>query len=112
MELTGGSLDVSDVLYTNDSDHDWSILYLSDPVDHTIWAAVIEKAVAVRMGGYQNFDALHWNDSDKTGIRVNDVWEMVTGNQPGGIAIAAQTSLSAITDAAKASVTCRRSRSD
>jgi hypothetical protein len=104
LELTGGSLDVSDVLYTNDSDHNWSILYLSDPVDHTIWAAVIEKAVAVRMGGYQNFDALRWNDADKTGIPVNNVWEMVTGSSPGGFAITPQTSPSAITDAAKASV--------
>ena len=103
LELTGGSIDVSDVLYTNDSDHDWSILYLSDPVGHTMWAAVIEKAVAVRIGGYQNFDALRRRD-DGSGLSVNDVWEMVTGLKPGGFEINPDTSPSAITDAAKASV--------
>jgi hypothetical protein len=102
-ELAGGSIDVSDVLYTNDSDHDWSILYLSDPVGHTMWAAVIEKAVAVRIGGYQNFDALRRGD-DGSGLSVNDVWEMVTGLKPGGFEINPDTKPPAIIDAAKASV--------
>lgn len=104
LELTGGSIDVSDVLYTNDSDRaPWPPIYLSDPVDHTIWAAVIEKAVAVRMGGYQNFDDLRLRD-DGSGMSVNDVWEMVTGRKPGGFEVTPGTLPAAITDAAKASV--------
>jgi hypothetical protein len=104
LELRGGSIDVSDVLYTNDSDRSpWPPIYLSDPVDQTIWAAVIEKAIAVRIGGYQNFDALRLRD-DGSGISVNSVWEMVTDLKPGVLEISPSTSPTAITDAAKASV--------
>ncbi len=74
-DLPGGSIDVSDVLYTNDGDRDsWSLIYLRDPDGHTIWAAIIEKAIAVRLGSYENLDALN--------ISANDFWNIVTGAQP------------------------------
>jgi hypothetical protein len=96
-DLPGGSIDVSDVLYTNDGDGDsWSLIYLRDPDGHTIWASIIEKALAVRLGSYENFDALN--------ISANDFWNMITGAQPAVIAITPNTPLNIITDAAKASV--------
>ncbi len=95
--LPGGSVDVSDVLYTNDGDRDsWSLIYLRDPTAHTIWASIIEKALAVRLGSYENLDALN--------IHAEDFWNMLTGAQPAIIAITPNTPLNIITDAAKASV--------
>jgi hypothetical protein len=96
-DLPGGSIDVSDVLYTNDGDGDsWSLIYLRDPGGKTIWASIIEKALAVRLGSYENFDAL--------GISANDFWNMITGVQPGVIEIKPNTPLNVITDAVQASV--------
>jgi hypothetical protein len=96
-DLPGGSIDVSDVLYTNDGDRDsWSLIYLRDPGGQTIWASIIEKALAVRLGSYENFDALN--------ISANDFWNIVTGAQPAVIAITPTTPLNVITDAVKASV--------
>ena len=95
--LPGGSVDVSDVLYTNDGDRDsWSLIYLRDPDGKTIWASIIEKALAVRLGSYENLDALN--------IHAEDFWNMLTGAQPAIIAITPNTPLNIITDAAKASV--------
>ena len=93
--LPGGSIDVSDVLYTDDHDSGWSPLYLRDPGDQTIWASVIEKALAVRLGSYEDFDALN--------ISANDFWNMITGAQPAVIEIKPDTPLSAITSAVNAS---------
>ena len=96
-DLAGGSIDVSDVLYTNDGDGgSWSLIYLRDPGGQTIWASINEKALAVRLGSYENFDALN--------ISANDFWNMVTGAQPAVIEIKPATSLKVITDAAQASV--------
>jgi hypothetical protein len=97
-DVPGGSIDVSDVLYTNDGDGDsWSLIYLRDPGGHTIWASIIEKALAVRLGSYENFDALN--------ISANDFWNIVTGAQPAVIEIKANTPLKVITDAVQASAT-------
>jgi hypothetical protein len=96
-DLPGGSIDVSDVLYTNDGDGgSWSLIYLRDPKGPTIWASIIEKALAVRLGSYENFDALN--------ISANDFWNMITGAQPAVIAITPSTPLKIITDAVQASV--------
>ena len=96
-DLPGGSIDVSDVLYTNDGDRDsWSLIYLRDPGGQTIWASIIEKALAVRLGSYENFDALN--------ISANDFWNMLTGAQPAVIEIKPNTPLKTITDAVQASV--------
>ncbi len=93
--LPGGSEDVSDVLYTDDHDAGWSPLYMRDPSDQSIWAAIIEKALAVKLKSYENFDALN--------INANDFWEKITGAKPGQIEIKATTPLSTITDAAQVS---------
>jgi hypothetical protein len=96
-DLPGGSIDVSDVLYTNDGDGDsWSLIYLRDPGGQTIWASIIEKALAVRLASYENFDALN--------IHAEDFWNMITGAQPTIIEIKQSTPLNVITDAVKASV--------
>jgi hypothetical protein len=94
VKLGGGSIEVSDVLYTDDHDSGWSPLYIRDPSDQSIWAAIIEKALAVQLKGYENFDAL--------GITANDFWEKITGAKPGGIEVKDDTPLSTITDAVKA----------
>jgi hypothetical protein len=95
VKLSGGSFEVSDVLYTDDHDSGWSPLYIRDPGDQVIWAAIIEKALAVKLESYENFDALN--------INANDFWEKVTGAKPGQIEIKPDTPLTTITDAVKAS---------
>jgi hypothetical protein len=95
VKLPAGSIDVSDVLYTDDHDSGWSPLYLRDPGDQTIWASIIEKALAVQLGSYENFDALN--------INANDFWEKITGVRPGQIDIKLDTPLSTITAAVNAS---------
>jgi hypothetical protein len=95
VKLGGGSFDVSDVLYTDDHDSGWSPFYMRDPSDQSIWAAIIEKALAAKLKGYENFDAQD--------ISANDFWEKITGVKPGGIEIKADTPLATITDKAQAS---------
>jgi hypothetical protein len=46
-------------------------MYLRDPSENSIWAAVIEKALAVQLKSYENFDALN--------ITANEFGEKVTG---------------------------------
>ncbi len=53
VRLPGGSVEVSDVLYTDDADAGWSLIYMNDPSDKSIWAAIIEKAMAVSLKGYE-----------------------------------------------------------
>ncbi len=95
VKLPGGSIDVSDVLYTDDHDSGWSPIYIRDPSDQSIWAAIIEKALAVKLKSYENFDALD--------INANDFWEKITGVRPGQIEIKADTPLATITAAVQAS---------
>lgn len=95
VKLAGDSIDVSDVLYTDDHDSGWSPLYIRDPSDQSIWAAIIEKALAVKLKSYENFDALN--------ISANEFWEKITGVKPGQIEIKADTPLTTITAAVKAS---------
>ena len=97
VKLGDGTIEVSDVLYTDDHDAGWSPIYIRDPNDQSIWAAIIEKALAVQLKSYENFDALN--------ISANDFWKKITGVAPGGIEIKVDTPLATITDAAKASIT-------
>jgi hypothetical protein len=95
--LPGGRREVSDVVYTDDADSNFSLIYMSDPTGQSIWAAMIEKALAVEIGSYEDFDALP--------LSANDWWKKITGVLPGGFAVDATTPLSRITDAAQASTT-------
>ena len=95
--LPGGVREPSDVMYTDDADAGFSLIYLHDPSDGSLWAGIIEKALAEEIGSYENFDALP--------LSANDWWEKITGVAPGGFAITATTPLSQITDAAQASIT-------
>lgn len=93
VKLPSGAVDVSDVLYTDDHDRGWSPLYLRDPNGESIWASIIEKALAVQLKSYENFDALD--------ISANAFWKMITGLDPGVITIKDDTPLSVIITAAK-----------
>jgi hypothetical protein len=86
--------EVSDVLYTNDSDSGWELLYLRDPAERAIWGSIIEKALAVRLGSYENFDALN--------LKVHQFWQLILGARPGQLDVDADTPLTKITDAARA----------
>jgi hypothetical protein len=98
VKLNSGSIVVSDVLYTNDgAGTSWSLLYLQDPSEHSIWAGIIEKAVAVRLKSYQSF-----MDVD---LKANDFWEILTGVKPDGFKIENDTPLDKIIAAAKAATT-------
>ena len=101
-DVPGGTIDVSDVLYTNDGDRDsWSLIYLRDPGGKTIWASIIEKALAVRLGSYENFDAL--------GIHAESFWNMLTGAQPTIIEIKPGTPVASLMTQSKPPPMCRRS---
>ena len=69
---------------------------MSDPSDQSIWAAIIEKALAVQIGSYENFDAL-------PPLSANDWWKKITGVLPTGFPVTAGTPLSQIIAAAQAS---------
>jgi hypothetical protein len=94
VKLHGGTIEVSDVLYTNDGEQNsWEVFYLKDPKEAALWASIIEKACAVQLGSYENIDALN--------LTANDFWLKIVGAKPGGFAIQDDTPLSKITDAAK-----------
>jgi hypothetical protein len=98
------SAPVSDVLYTDDHDSGWSPFYLRDPNDKTIWAAIIEKALAAQLGGF-DLKGGGYNVFMDQDITLNTFWEMITGAAPNGFAVTSSTPLSKITAAAKASTT-------
>jgi hypothetical protein len=95
--LPGGTREVSDVVYTDDADSQFSLIYMSDPRDRSIWAAMIEKALALEIGSYENFDAI--------ALSANAWWQKITGVAPSAFAVGAATPFSTITDAARASTT-------
>jgi hypothetical protein len=94
VSLPRGTQTVSDVLYTDDHDRGWSALYMRDPSDNSIWAAIIEKALALQLGSYRNFDV------DAKVITANEFWERIVGNKPGFIEINNSTKPAAIIAAA------------
>jgi hypothetical protein len=95
--LPRGAVEVSDVLYTDDHSAGWSPLYMRDPHEHSLWAPIIEKALAVQLdNSYENFDALP--------LTANDFWEKITGTKPGGFAVDSKTPGDKIMEAARASV--------
>jgi hypothetical protein len=96
VKLRSGVVEVSDVLYTNDSARDtWSIFYLRDPTKKSIWASIIEKAIAHEVKSYENIDALN--------ISANAFWEKIMGVLPDGFSVQDDTPLKKIIDAAQAS---------
>lgn len=93
VKLPGGNQEVSDVLYTTDHDRNWSPIYMRDPAEAAIWSAVIEKALAVQLGSYEQFDA--------SNLSANDFWEKLLGSRPDGFTVTKDTPLSQIIGAAK-----------
>jgi hypothetical protein len=97
VKLASGAVETSDVLYTNDGDRDsWSVLYLRDPNGQSIWASIIEKALAQSLGSYQQFN--------ETKLQTNDFWRIITGVRPGVLLIDDRTAESDIISAANDSV--------
>jgi hypothetical protein len=91
--LNKQAIEVSDVLYTDDADRNWSPIYMKLPTE-ALWPCVIEKAFAVHMGSYEELD--------KEGVTVNKLWKILVGADPQGFAITDQTDLSKIKSAAQA----------
>jgi hypothetical protein len=83
VKLPGGPVDVSDILYTDDHDRGWSPIYMRDPSDQSIWAAIIEKVLAVKLGSYE--------DLDDPALTANAFWEKIIGKKPGGFEITDST---------------------
>jgi hypothetical protein len=95
VSLPRGAQVVSDVLYTNDADRSWTALYMHDPKNQSIWAAIIEKALALQLGSYRNFDV-----GAKT-VTANEFWEKIVGVKPDGFAIDSGTDAGKIIKAAQ-----------
>jgi hypothetical protein len=95
--LPRGAIEVSDVLYTNDADRDWSAIYMHDPSEKSLWGAVIEKALALQIGSYRDFDV------DAVKLTANDFWEKILGAKAGGIPITDATGFDVIKERALAS---------
>ncbi len=78
--------EVSEVLYTDDEDGDtWSLRYMSSPTE-VLWPAIVEKAYAVKEGGYKELDSA----SGKR-LMLNQIWKAVVGKSPGGFSVDAKT---------------------
>jgi Calpain family cysteine protease len=90
----GKSVVVTDVLYTDDADRNWSPFYMRDKSDNSIWAAIIEKALAAHLGSYESIDAL--------GLSANAFWEKIIGSKPKGIAVELGMSTTPVVNAATA----------
>ncbi len=86
VELEGQTREVSEVLYTDDGDGDtWSLRYMSSPTE-VLWPAIVEKAYAVKEGGYKELDSA----SGKR-LTLNQIWKVVAGKSPGGFSVDAKT---------------------
>jgi hypothetical protein len=94
-------VDVSSVLYTDDSDRDWGLLYMTSPTK-SLWPCVIEKALAAKLGGYTELDYRY----AKPGTRSSGFfWEVVLNAPPNVLPVTASTSSAAIQNIAKAAKT-------
>lgn len=82
VKLGGKPYEVSSVLYTDDADRNWTPAYMRSP-NSVIWACMIEKAYAVKEGGYESLDS--------KGLTANAIWEVVVGAKPGGFAVTDKT---------------------
>lgn len=98
VKLFGGPVEVSDVLYTNDTrDANFSLIYMRDPSEQSIWAPIIEKALAVQIGSYNNFDSVL--------LTADEAWKKITSVEPDHFVIKADTPFAKIIAAAQASTT-------
>jgi hypothetical protein len=89
-----GGIEVSDVFYVKYSDgNDVDMIYMDSP-NQALWPCVIEKAYALRVGGYEDLD----DDSKHT---ANEFWEALVGKKPGGFKVDAKTDVDTIAAAAR-----------
>lgn len=91
VKLGGKSFEVSSVLYTDDANLNWTPAYMRSPTN-ILWPCVIEKAYAVKEGGYEALDS--------KGLTANAIWEVVVGAPPGGFQVTGKTEDSKIRAAA------------
>jgi Calpain family cysteine protease len=87
------TFEVSDVLYTDDADRNWSPLYMKEPTE-ALWACIIEKAFAVQMGSYEELD--------REGTTLNHFWKILLGTDPKVLPVTDDTDLSKIKSIAAA----------
>lgn len=80
VNLAGGTEEVSDVLYTDQSDKGWDLIYIGyqgirkdKGMKGVLWPSVIEKAYAAQLTSYEKLDAV--NDP-----RV--AWKVLMGSAP------------------------------
>jgi hypothetical protein len=105
--IGGKSVVVTDVLYTNDADRNWSLFYMRDRNEACIWSSIIEKALAAHLGSYEKIDEL--------GLSANAFWEKLLGSKPKGFEVKLGMKPDTIVDAATAATrvpTIAASRAD
>jgi hypothetical protein len=89
-----GGIEVSDVFYLKYSDgNDVDMIYMDSPTQ-SLWPCVIEKAYAVKFGGYEELD----DDSKHT---ANEFWEVLVGRKPNGFKVDGNTDLGTILSVAR-----------
>lgn len=96
VRLAGKSTEVSDVLYTDNSSRNWSLVYMSSPTS-CLWPCVIEKAYAVIHRSYANLDGM----TNSSAPSANQIWEDVAGKKADVFAVSATTPEKNIIDVAK-----------
>jgi hypothetical protein len=96
VKLGGRTWECSNVFYTNDSDRDWSLIYMQSN-SKVLWPSVIEKAYAVKEGGYGALDTATGKK-----LTVEDIWEGVVGKKPAGFQVTASTTDDELKKAANA----------
>jgi hypothetical protein len=100
VQLGGKAIEVSSVFYTDDADAGWDLIYMTSP-NQALWPGVIEKAYAVKEGGYGALDS-----GSGKGLTLNEIWKVVVGSTADGFAVNTQTHEAQI----RAAVTAARTR--
>jgi len=89
-----GGIEVSDVFYIKYSDgSDVDMIYMDSP-NEALWPCVIEKAYAVRFGGYEQID-------DEVKHPLSEYWEVLVGKKFTMVTIDAKTDFDTIRAAVK-----------
>ncbi|MBL8258427.1 MAG: hypothetical protein JNM60_01270 [Candidatus Competibacteraceae bacterium] len=86
------AFEVSGVLYTDEA-RDPNPIYMTSP-NQALWPCAIEKALAAKVGGYNEVD-----DSSK--LTANRIWEIVMAAKPDGFDVTDQTPHAKLLEVAK-----------
>lgn len=86
------AFEVSSVLYTDEA-RDPNPIYMTSP-NQALWPCVIEKALAAKVGGYNEVD-------DPSKLTANRIWEIVMGAKPDGFEVTDKTPRAKLEEVAK-----------